>query len=139
MQKSIGMPIAPRYLITVDNELLHRNAHPTFVDNGRPSSQVFCLTEDDRGQLSTQQNSKASAEVAYQRYTARGLQSCGIWSVAILECKSLDLSAYDDPVIDDDSHAVIDLTAFNNSQARKRTKTLAANARSRGCQYKPLE
>lgn len=131
------MPIAREYLITVQAELLHRNAHPGFVDNGRPSSQVFCLHANDAGQLSAQQNSKATAEVAYARYIARGLESCGVWSVTVMECQSINLSSYDDPIEADDSHALIDLTAFNPTQARKRTDKLAAKARLRGCQYRP--
>lgn len=129
------MPIAPSHLITDSEELLHRNAHPMFVHEGRPSSQVFSLKTADRGALSTQRNSKASPQVAYERYTARGLASAGIWSITVLECDELNLSAYDDPVADDDSHAIIDLTACPASQARRLTDKLAAKARSRGCQY----
>jgi hypothetical protein len=135
--KTSNMPIDQQHLLTDAEELLHRNAHPQFVENGRPSSLVFCLHGNDQGQLSTQRNSKASADVAYQRYTARGKPSCGVWSVTINECQAIELSAYDDPIDDDDSHSIIDLTAFNTNQARKRTDKLARKARDRGCQYDP--
>ena len=131
------MPIAPEYLISNASELLHRNAHPTFVDNGRVSSQAFRRTEADDGKLSFQQNSKASAAVAYERYTARGLESGGVWSVTVAECDELSLRVYHDPIDQDDSHAIVDLTAFNVSQSRNITDKLAKKARDRGCQYRP--
>jgi|SRR5215213_6793965 len=131
------MPIHPDFLISSPNEILHRNAHPTFVIDGRVSSQLFLLKLSDQGQLSTQQNEKAEPASAYQRYTARGFQSCGIWSVTVDECLELDLNAYDDPLDDDDSHAVIDLTVCGISQAKKIADKLANKARIRGCQYNP--
>ncbi len=87
------MPIAPEYLIEDQDELLHRNAHPTFIHNGRVSSQLFLLKSDDHGELSTQQNEKAEPAIAYQRYTARGFESCGIWSVTVAECHELDFKS----------------------------------------------
>ncbi len=131
------MPIAPEYLITDAGEFLHRNAHPSFVDNGRVSSQAFLLKAADKGQLSVQQNSKAVAAIAYKRYTARGLKSAGVWSVTVAECSELNVKAYDDPDIDDDSHAILNLTSYSVSQARKITDKLAKKARDRGCQYSP--
>lgn len=130
------MPIAPEFLISNAEELLHRNAHPAFVDNDRVSSQAFRRTDADEGQLSLQQNSKATPEVAFERYVATGLRSAGVWSVTITECGHLNLSAYDDPVEHDESHAVLDLTTYNVSQSRNLTDKLAAKARSRGCQFK---
>src|SRR5438876_265703 len=131
------MPIAPEYLIRNPSELLHRNAHPTFVHNGRVSSLAFRRTDADEGKLSVQQNSKASAAVAYERYTARGLESGGVWSVTVAECDELSLKTYDDPIDEDDSHAIIDLTAYNVSQSRNITDKLAKKPRDRGCQYRP--
>jgi hypothetical protein len=131
------MPIDQEHLLTTADELLHRNAHPQFVENGRPSSLVFCLHGDDQGQLSTQQNSKATADIAYQRYIARGNPSDGVWSVTVNECQTIELSAYDDPIDDDDSHSIIDLIRFGTNQARKKTDKLAAKARARGCQFGP--
>src|SRR2546422_4331565 len=87
------MPIAPEHLISNASELLHRNAHPQFIVNDRVSSQAFRRTEADEGKLSLQQNSKASAAVAYERYISRGLESGGVWSVTIAECDELSLRA----------------------------------------------
>jgi hypothetical protein len=133
------MPISPHSLIADQSELLHRNAHPQFIVNGRVSSQAFRRTEEDEGQLSVQQDSKANAQVAYERFVARGLKSGGIWSVTVAECDELGLQAYDDPIDGDDSHGLIDLTSFNVSQSRKITDRLAAKARDRGCQYLPSD
>jgi|ERR1043165_268038 hypothetical protein len=131
------MPIDAEHLITNPRELLHRNVHPLFVLDNRITSQAFLLKKEDLGQLSVQQNSKASAKVAYERYTALGYQSAGVWSVAIAECDELTLKAYDDPLDNDDSHSIVDLTAYIPKQARKRTDKLSRKAQDRGCQYKP--
>lgn len=131
------MPIAPEHLISNPIEFLHRNAHPSFVHSGRVSSQLFSLKAADEGKLSVQQNTKAVASVAYERYTARGFDSCGVWSVTVAECSELHLNAYDDPLPDDDSHALIDLTSYSSSQAKKIADKLANKARARGCQYQP--
>jgi hypothetical protein len=133
------MPISPDCLITNPDECLHRNAHPDFIQDGRISTQVFNLKTDDEGLLSLQQNAKAAPEIAYQRYTTRGFQSGGIWSITIAECELLTLQTYDDPIDGDDSHALTDLTAYSRSQARKLTDKLTVKARERGCQYVPPE
>jgi hypothetical protein len=132
------MPIAPEHLISNPLELLHRNVHPLFVLDNRITSQAFLLKKEDLGQLSVQQNSKASAKVAYERYTALGYESAGIWSVTIAECDELNLKVYDDPLDNDDSHSIVDLTAYSSKQARKLTDKLSRKAQDRGCQYKPL-
>jgi hypothetical protein len=132
------MPISAEHLITNPIELLHRNVHPLFVLDNRITSQAFLLNKADLGELSVQQNSKASAMVAYERYTALGHESAGVWSIAIAECDELNLKAYDDPLDYDDSHSIVDLTAYTSKQARKHTDKLSRKAQDRGCQYNPL-
>jgi hypothetical protein len=133
------MPIATEHLINNPIELLHRNVHPQFILDDRITSQAFLLKKEDLGKLSVQQNSKASAKVAYERYTALGYESVGVWSVTIAECDEFDLKAYDDPIDKDDSHSIVDLTAYTFKQARKHTDKFSRKARDRGCQYSPYD
>jgi hypothetical protein len=133
------MSIAEELLISDPLELLHRNVHPDFIVNGRASSQAFRLRGSDDGHLSVQQNSKASASVAFQRYTAQKLVSGGVWSVLVRECLELDLKAYQDPTEFDDSHAVVDMSKVKDTRKRMESLAdkLAAKAHNRGCQFKP--
>lgn len=130
------MPVAPDHLITSTNELLHRQVHPSFVRNGRLSSQAFKPNSQDAGQLSVSRDALATAKMAYERYIARGRPSCGVWSVTVQECGQVGVMAYQDPLPDDEAHALVDFAALpTKSQWEKVSDKLAAFARARGCQH----
>jgi hypothetical protein len=131
------MPIGAEHVISNPSELLHRNVHPKFILDNRITSQAFLLKKEDCGALSVQQNSMASPKVAYERYTSREFESGGVWSVTVAECDELELKVYDDPIEKDDSHSIVDLTAYSNKQARKYTDKLSRKAQDKGCQYHP--
>jgi hypothetical protein len=133
------MPIGPKHLISNPRELLHRNVHPTFILDNRITSQAFLLKKEDCGKLSVKRNSMAKAKIAYERYTSHGFESGGVWSITVAECDELGLKVYADPIETDDSHSIVDLTAYNKSQARKYTDRLSRKAQDRGCQYDPAE
>jgi len=132
------MPIAPEYRLTDADELLHRQVNPSFVQDGRISSQVFKLNSHDDGQLSVSRGSKIEPRAAWERYRARGNRSCGVVSVSVGECNQLDLQAFDDVLEDDDAHGLIDMTGLSKSQAEKKAAKLTALARARGWQYQDL-
>jgi hypothetical protein len=130
------MPVGPEHLIATPTESLHRQVHPAFVRDGRLSSQAFKPSSQDAGQLSVSQGSLASAKAAFERYLARGRQSCGVWSVTVDECRQAGVQAYEDALTDDDAHALIDFAALpSKSQWEKTSDKLAAFARARGCQH----
>lgn len=128
----------PAKKLSLLGELLHRQVHPAFLRDGRPSSQAFAPTAKDDGGLSVSRDSRASADVAFRRHTQdRGLKSAGVWSVSVAECASLSLAAYSDELPDDDAHALVDFTGLSNSQVRQRADKLAELARRRGRLYPP--
>lgn len=132
------MPVASQHLITIKSELLHRQVHPTFVCEGRLSSQAFKPSSKDAGQLSVSRGSLAAAKLAYERYIARQRLSCGVWSVTVDECIQAGVSTYDDPLTDDDAHALIDFASLpSKTQWARVSDKLAAFARTRGCQHTP--
>lgn len=51
------MPVGSEHQITTASELLHRQAHPSFVRDGRLSSQAFKPNSQDNEQLSVSRNS----------------------------------------------------------------------------------
>lgn len=130
------MPVAPEHELPSSEELLHRQVHPTFLRDGRLSSQAFKPNSGDDGQLSVARGSLASAKAAYERYIARKRASCGVWSVTLTECAAVSAPAYADPLEDDDAHAVINFNEVaTKSQWDKVADKLAACARARGCQH----
>ena len=47
-------PLVPGEVELVDpSEVLRRQVHPTFMDDGQPSSQAFVPTKKDEGKLSS--------------------------------------------------------------------------------------
>lgn len=123
------------------DELLYRQVHPQFVDEGRVGSQAFRPTKKDEGLLSTSRSSVTDARSAYEHYTGQlVLRSAGTWGVSVGEVKGAELTAYEDPIIEepaDASHASIDFQGFGESQAKAKSGELARRARERGVLYEP--
>lgn len=66
-----------------NHTLLHRQVHPTFLDNeGRPTRQAFLLFPKDVGKLSLYNGDKWPAEDAYVHYTEQ-LQFASIGCLAV--------------------------------------------------------
>lgn len=117
------------------SELLLRQVHPNWVQDGRPTSQAFRPTNTDHGLLSVSRASMVSPEEAFKRHTQRGLQSYGVWAVTVGECNQDDCCAFPDPVPDDDAHAVIDFRHHGNNKCRAVSQRLVSFACERGPRY----
>jgi hypothetical protein len=127
-----------------DEELLFRQVHPSFVRDGRPSSQAFRPTPKDEGKLSVARESLTTAAAAYELYVAGlGFPSAGTWGVTIGECGEQGLKAFSDPLtappakVADSAHAVIDFAAHSKSQAEAKGARLARKAVDRGRLHPP--
>lgn len=125
--------------ITMSDTLLFRQAHPSFVHNSRPSSQVFRPSRNDNGLMSVDNGSKTSAAEAFIHYTEkRRLKSEGTWALSIAECNAESLKGYDSPVTEEPqnpAHAHIDFNDFGNSAIEGKAKRLRAKAEARGKQH----
>jgi hypothetical protein len=126
-------------LLDDDGELLFRQVHPSFVRDGRPSSQAFRPTPKDAGKLSVARGSLTTAVGAFQHHTEHlGLSSAGTWGVTVAECLEQGLPALADPVtsppetVADPAHAVIDFTAHSRGQVEARGARFARKAHERG-------
>lgn len=72
-------------LVELD-ELLYRQVHPGFVDDGIPSAQAFAPTKKDEGKLSIARGKLTTAEGAYTHHTsALHLKSAGSWGLTVAE------------------------------------------------------
>jgi len=132
-----------------DSTILHRQVHPKFIQDNKISSQafevdpkpvgnifssVFVPSELDKNQLSVYNGEKFNAEESFSHYT-KTLESAGVVSVTIEECKSIDLDAVEDnkPF---DGHSYIDFNTLGTSQAKVKAKKLKAKAVARDWTFK---
>ena len=108
--------------------LLLRQVHPSFVQNGRITSQAFTPTLKDQNRLSVYDGDLIEAEPAWIHYTSiLGLQSIGVVAVTVAECVGNGLAARPDPT-DYPEHALIDFRG-NRIRALARVLRLAAERR----------
>lgn len=119
--------------------LLHRQAHPKFMDGAQITSQVFFPFPKDNGFLSVYDGEQISAAEAYEHYTqVLGNESHSVWSVTKAEADGEAVPASADALPDFPSHAKIDFSGKSDKECRKIAKKLKAWATGRGCQYLPV-
>ena len=120
-----------------DVTLLLRQVHPSWVQQGRVSSQAFRPTPKDQKQLSAYDGDQISAAKAWQHFTSvLGLSSVGVLAVSVGECQSVQLSATADRARFAE-HVLIEFTPFSENEIKRRSKQLKTFADSRGWQYEP--
>lgn len=125
------------------NELLLRQVHPSFVQEGRITSQAFRPTPKDQKKLSTNRESLISPQEAYELHTEqKKLYSAGVWGITVAEVlENGELKIQEDPIKDpviDDSHCLIDFSQISSeSQIKSVGSKLSEKARNRGSLYRP--
>lgn len=78
------------------DEFYWRQCHPSYLDGGVPSVQMFCESTGDDGKISGARSAKASAELAYEERRSRGGQTAGTWGVTVAEISTAGTRAVDD-------------------------------------------
>ena len=112
--------------------LLHRQVNPSWLQQGRVTSQVFKPTPKDNRRLSVYDGDQVTAFQAWSHYTTElGFASIGVLAVTVAECEALDLPAEPDPE-PFPAHAVIRFDACTPSQIEKKAKRLKAAGEVRG-------
>lgn len=119
--------------------LLHRQAHPKFMDGTQITSQVFIPFPKDEWLLSVYDGDQISAADSHAHYTrALGNESHSVWSLTKAEADGESVPASPDPIPDFPSHAKINFTGKSDKECRKIAKKLKAWAIARRCQYLPV-
>ena len=117
--------------------LLYRQVNPSWMQNGRVTSQAFKPTKKDQGCLSVYDGSQITAEDSWRDYTTRiGYPSAGVIAVTVVECQTEDLQVIPDPMSFPE-HVVIDFQNLGRRQVERKAKILHAHAVQRGWQYRP--
>ncbi|WP_447829512.1 hypothetical protein [Aeromonas salmonicida] len=112
--------------------LLLRQVHPSFIQDGRVTSQVFRPTPKDEQQLSVDNGDAVTPRDSWQRFTTiLGCQSIGVMAVSHSQCVEQEL-----PVIEDGhpypEHCSINFSDFEKKGIEKKAKLLRAKAVERG-------
>lgn len=120
-------------LLVEPDELLYRQVHPGFVDDGIPSAQAFTPTKKDGGKLSIARGKLTTAECAYTHHTSvLQLKSAGSWGTTVAEASGSELYAFGEPIIGSPAHGFIDFRDLGRGTAEKKAKLLLAHANVRG-------
>jgi hypothetical protein len=103
--------------------LLYRQIHPSFIHQGRVTSQAFRPTPKDEQKLSVYDGDLITAPKSYEHYTETlRLQSCGVLGVLYEDCQLLDL-----PVTADSQyfieHALIDFSKFDRKETERKASS----------------
>lgn len=112
--------------------LLLRQIHPSFVQDGRVSSQAFRPTPKDEQRLSVDNGDRIQADASWKRFVSHpNCSSMGVMAVSHAECEAQCL-----PVIEDGDpypeHCSIDFSAFGTGAIERKAKQLSRQARERG-------
>ncbi len=124
-----------------EDEILLRQVHPAWIQEGRITSQAFRPTLKDQNKLSVNRDSKTSPEDAYRLYTEeRKLSSSGVWGVSVGEIREIgDLHIQQDPLntpVNDPSHCLIDFSEIpSKGRVVSISSKLSDKARLRGCLF----
>lgn len=121
-----------------EEQMLYRQVHPSWVQDGRITSQAFIPMPKDAGMLSVYDGLKILAEPSFIHYTAvQMLASHGTVSVTADEVEVVGLSWRPDPEPFPE-HAVIDFTGLpTTGKVKAKAQALAERARNRGWTYTP--
>ena len=121
--------------LTDAGELLLRQVHPTFVDEGgRITSQAFTPTGNHDGALSVARGSLVSAQEATEFHRTTGRKSEGTWAVTVGEAHLQGTKCVEDPSGPsnvEQAHALICFSGSTNER-KKVGQVLARFARDRG-------
>lgn len=122
-----------------DDELLHRQIHPAWFEEGQPTSQGFRPTGKDDGMLSVDRSTLSTAEASFVLHRdGKGLQTAGTWGLTVGEFLAEDVRCRKDPIeaSQDEpanpAHAVADFTPHGTGRCKIISKRLRNVAVGRG-------
>ena len=114
-----------------EHTIVYRQIHPSFVQDGFPTSQAFRPTPKDEFQLSVYDGDMITPVAAWDHYTRDlGLRSCGVMGISIGECHAVSIEVRSAPE-QFAEHAILDFTGLTDNECRSKSKILQSRARVR--------
>ena len=125
------------------HEMYQRQCHPSFYQEGEPTSQIFAAFPRDKGELSGTRDSKVTAEESYREYTqVMGLQSVGVWGISVGEAEDAGSRVVDDSQKPTkqrvpQGHVYLDMKHMTRIELKRLRVQLLERAKARGILYPP--
>jgi hypothetical protein len=125
------------------DEVMLRQIHPTFIEDGEPSSQPFRPTPKDENKLSVDRGSKTTPAGAYDLFVASGLKSVAVYGVSVAEFGDQGVSCHPDAIeagdgiVANPAHAFADYSAHADSKQKTVAKRIKLKAIARGRLHPP--
>lgn len=120
------------------DEILFRQIHPDFIQNGEPASNRFMPQSNDGGLMSVDRSSLTDAAAAHSIYTSTGKKSAAVYGVSVgefqcekIECRADPLDATDYAPANP-AHALADYTLHADKEWKLISKRLTQKAKARG-------
>lgn len=108
-------------------ELLYRQVHPNFVQEGKPASLAFRPNSGDEGKMSSDRSSLVTAKASFDSYV-RQRASAGVWAINVQECTDQNLACFPDPVEGNEAHSIVDFNGIEEKNWEKVSKKLKSFA-----------
>ncbi len=116
--------------------LLYRQIHPSWVREGRITSQAFHPTSKDDSRLSVYDGDQITPEDAWNHYVSvLNYASTGVGAVSVEDCEQQQLAAVPGPRSGFPEHALIDFAELTRNQVRRAARRLARYANDRGWMF----
>ena len=119
-------------------EVLLRQIHPLFIQNGEPASDRFKPQPNDAGHMSVDRSSIINAALSHALYTRSGRSSGAVFGVTVGEFNEEQIECRADPIIEavdtlaNPAHALADYTKHKEKEWKLISKRLSRKAKSRG-------
>lgn len=116
--------------------LLYRQIHPSWVREGRITSQAFHPTPKDDNRLSVYDGDQITPGDAWNHYVSvLNYASTGVGAVSVEDCEQQQLAVIPDPRSAFPEHALIDFSELTRNQIRRAARRLARYANDRGWMF----
>ncbi len=115
-------------------EVQFRQAHPAWVEDGRPTRQIFLPTKKDAGQLSLDRSHSTTPEQCYSNFQSLGLASSGVFGLTPEEFSEgpHPLDCFASPAPNNPHHSHADFTGLTHGQQKAKSIMLLKHAIARG-------
>ncbi len=120
------------------DEVMFRQVHPDFIQQGEPSSCRFRPQSNDEGKLSVDRGSLTTAVQSHALYTSTGKRSAAVFGVSVAEFGSQEVAVHTDTTEAtethpaNEAHALADFSAHTASKQKTIGKRLKRDAVARG-------
>lgn len=120
------------------DEVLFRQIHPSFMEDGEPSSQPFMPTPKDQNQLSVDRGSITTAKASHDLFLSAGLISAAVYGVTVGEFEEHAIACAADPIVATEevsanpAHAYADYSPHATNKQKTLAKRIKQRALARG-------